>query len=520
MPMLRNVLGLDAGTHSLKAVELQQNLRSFEPVQQRSRVRPDPNTPTAPLLAEFVELHGFDTDYVVAALPGDSLSTRTVSFPFRERRKLAQAVPFAIEEELPFDLADMVIDWTLIGGDRTSAEVLAILAPRTAVAESIAALEEAGCAPQILEAEGLVLGNLCSVFELPGCRLLADLGHRKTTFCLVVDEQSVAARTVQIGAGELTAALAADRGLSLADAERVKCDEGVFTEGFRTAGPQTTAFLDRLTREIVQTAAAIDPHLSGRPLDGVTLFGGGALLERLDVLITERTGIPTTRLPLPPEGPGHGFVAGGPPVLYAPAIALALRGTNAANTSIDLRKDEFAVRVDLARTLRPFRVTGWIAATAALLAGVSFGTRTLLDVRQANATEAETAQLWTEAFPNRPVPGNVVSALRQEVQTAQDRADFLGVYRGNLSALDLLVEISSRVPEQLEIGLEEIAIDRQAIRMKVSAKNFQAADRLGAEFQKFDPFVRTKIGAIETDARTGGKRFNVTISLRPEESRG
>ena len=112
----------------------------------------------------------------------------------------------------------------------------------------------------------------------------------------------------------------------------------------------------------------------------------------------------------------------------------------------------------------------------------------------------------------------VVQSLAR--QTAQDRADFLGVYRGNLSALDLLVEISSRVPEELEVGLEEIAIDRQAIRMKVSAKNFQAADRLGAEFQKFDPFVRTKIGAIETDARTGGKRFSVTISLRPEESRG
>ena len=76
------------------------------------------------------------------------------------------------------------------------------------------------------------------------------------------------------------------------------------------------------------------------------------------------------------------------------------------------------------------------------------------------------------------------------------------------------------MPTDLKIGLEEIAIDRQSVRMKVSAKSFQAADRLGAELQKFAPFASTKIGAIETDARTGGKRFNVTISLKPSEPRG
>ena len=58
----------------------------------------------------------------------------------------------------------------------------------------------------------------------------------------------------------------------------------------------------------------------------------------------------------------------------------------------------------------------------------------------------------------------MVTALREEVRIAQERADFLGVYRGNLSALDLLVEISSRVPQELEVGLEEIAIDRQVDR--------------------------------------------------------
>ncbi|HJO23263.1 MAG: pilus assembly protein PilM [Myxococcota bacterium] len=520
MPVLKNILGLDIGAHSLKAVELQQTLRDFDAVQMRNLLRTDPNTPLEELLAGFVQHHQFDTDYVVTAFPGDRLSTRQISFPFRERRKLAQAIPFAVEEELPFELSEVVIDWMVIGGDRQSAEVLAILAPRSEVSDLLGQLDGTGCAPHILEAEGLVLGNLCSVFDLPGRRLLVDMGHRKTTFCLVVDECSVAARTVEIGGQQLTAALAKDRELSSSDAERAKCEEGVFAPGLDPAGPQSRKVLDRLARELMRTLGAVETQLGGQALDGLTLFGGGALLEGIDGFLAERTGIPTDRLPLPREGSSIGLVAGGSPLLYAPAIALALRGTAKARTRLNFRQDEFAVRVDVARVLRPFRLTAWIAAAAVLLAALSFGTRTFLDASQARATASGTAKLWTEAFPGRPVPADMVAALREEIRIAQERADFLGVYRGNLSALDLLVEVSARVPEDLEVGLEEIAIDRQAVRMKVSAKSFQAADRLGAEFQKFDPFVRTKIGAIETDVRTGGKRFNVTISLKPEGTPG
>jgi hypothetical protein len=49
--------------------------------------------------------------------------------------------------------------------------------------------------------------------------------------------------------------------------------------------------------------------------------------------------------------------------------------------------------------------------------------------------------------------------------------------------------------------------------MKVYAKKFESADRLGAELAKFSPFARAQIGSIENDPKRGGKRFNVTITL-------
>ena len=75
------------------------------------------------------------------------------------------------------------------------------------------------------------------------------------------------------------------------------------------------------------------------------------------------------------------------------------------------------------------------------------------------------------------------------------------------------------MPKSLEISLEELSIDRQTVRMRVRGKSFRDADRLSAELAKFHPFASFRIGAIETDPKTGNKRFNVTISMKPMEER-
>jgi hypothetical protein len=385
--------------------------------------------------------------------------------------------------------------------------VVATFAPRAQVSELIATLGEAGCSPRTLEAEGLVLGNLAAVFDLPGTRLLADLGHRKSTFCLLVNGRAMAARSVTLGGRMLTEALSQDRACSLADAERIKCEEEILSR--RAALPATDAFLDRLSREIVRTLGSFESvatQAGGDPVAAITIFGGSAQLQGLDAFLSERCSVPTERLGLPMEDHGKGLVAGGPPILFAPAIALGLRGTAQARTHLDFRQDEFAVQIDLGEFRKDFGWTAILAAAALVLVLVS-------------NLESEMARLYSEALPGQPVPSSALGGLRDAVQSASERAEFLGVYRGNMSALDLLAEVSKHVPSDLELVFEEVNIDRQVIRIKVYAKSFEAADRLGAELAKFGPFAQTRIGSIETDRKRGGKRFSVTISLAPAGER-
>ncbi len=274
--------------------------------------------------------------------------------------------------------------------------------------------------------------------------------------------------------------------------------------------------LDQIAHEIVRLVASLEPVLNG-PLTEVTLMGGSAQLERIEELLSERTGLPVARIGLPRPEAGVGLVAGGPPVVFAPAIALALRGSPRSTTNLNLRQDEFARRLDFSRYLRDFRLTGILAAIVAVLAVVSFGTRSVVESRRAAGVERQIAALYAELLPGSTLPAKPLAELRNVVRNANDRAEFLGVYRGNLSALDLLSEISKRIPEHLEIVFQELSIDRQTIRIRVIASSFEAADRLGEELSKFGPFAQARVGSSERDKRTGSVKFNVTISLSSRE---
>jgi len=508
--LLKKVLGLDIGTHSIKVVELQQSLRGVSSSQVHAILRGD--EPLPELIHELVMRRSLDTDSVVVTVPGDRVSVRRLSFPFSEKRRLAQAVPFEIEDQLPFDLDDVVIDWEVVSRERHHAEVLAAVAPRAHVADEIAILREAQCDPRIVECAGLALANLTAAFDLPDPAILVDIGHSNTTLCALRGGHPLASRAIRSAGLALTKALAEDRGLNEADAERVKCEEGIIDPTLKVPLPRVGRVLDKIASELLRFVSSLEPVIGGS-LPQVILMGGSAQLHQIDNLLSERTELHVARLGLPREDTGIGLVAGGPPILYAPAIALALRGSARAITSFNFRQDEFTKPIDLSRYRRDFGTTGALAAGVAVLSMMSFCSGTYLDSRRAGGIEREIASLHQEALPGKPVPDNALASLRTAVADAKERANFLGVYRGNLSALDVLVEISQRVPPALDVVFDELAIDRQTVRIRAYTPSFEAAEKLEDELKKYGPFANTRIGNIANDKKTSRYRFDLIISL-------
>ena len=124
------------------------------------------------------------------------------------------------------------------------------------------------------------------------------------------------------------------------------------------------------------------------------------------------------------------------------------------------------------------------------------------------------AELYQEAFPDESPPSNPLAALRRHIDETQERAEFLGAYGKLQSALDLLAKISQRMPPDVEVGFDELNIDRKVIRIKVHAPNFEAVDRITNALSSESAFRDTKVaGDIQNDKRRGGVTFSLNIAL-------
>ncbi|MFP6654574.1 MAG: type II secretion system protein GspL [Myxococcota bacterium] len=519
----RSVLGLDIGSQSLKAVELKISPRRLAAGQFRAHPCLDENSSVAEDIRHFLALHRLPTDQVACALPASQCSTRRLEFPFSEPRRLDQAIPYEIEAETPFDLEDIFVDWNLLESHRNHSVVAATLVKRKDVGNALAELDAAGCNPQLLEAGGLVLANLAPIFELDGSHLIADIGHERTTFCAMHKGRPLLARSLAVGGRAMTECIAQERGLSLEDAEHHKHSGGGLGTSDSTSSPGVVAILDRIAREAVRTleaAEAIRGDDTPAEMAAISLIGGGAQMELIDDFLTRRTGRTTEKLRMPPEAKHANLVEGIDPLVFGSALALALRLAGEPVTRMNFRQGQSVFRKDFADLFhRQLRPTIALAATLVLLLVVSTVSTITLQYRRASLNLAATTELYRNAFPDRgTVPSNPVGAMGSELRNARERADFLGLYSGDRSALDLLAELSRTIPADLAVRITEINIDRNMIRLDVDAEGFEAADRLTSVLSQTRPFQSAKVaGSIQTDRKTGGVSFDVSIPLSRSE---
>jgi len=520
MPFTKSILGLDIGSHTIKAVEIHPSLRGTQAGQMHLHVRAVEAEELPTTLERFVKLHHLDLEHVVSSIDGLQVSLRKLVFPFRDPKKLVQAVPFEVEGQIPFELDGIVIDWTLLTATAGNSEVLAALTRRDNVSSRLSQIQAAGIQPRVLEAEGLVLGNLAGLFDLPGRRLLIDLGHRKTTFSLLIEGRAVNAHTIPVGGAGFTAAIARDRGCSEQEAEQIKIEVGAVAHEGGAMLPDAQKLIARIAREVMRFLESNDGSTFSDAESGgigeITIVGGSSKLLGIADALSQQLGIPVVPLGEPREGEHGEILAGGDPAVFAHAIALALRSTSQAKTQLNFRQDEFAYRTNYLQILsQDLRPTAILATIAAVLAMLSFGTSVALESSRARALTTRAQELYSEVLPGSP-SGNPVPAMSQALRDAQDRADFLGIYGTDLSAVDLLAELSRRIPPDVKVQFEDVSINRRVVKIKVVGESYQSADRLKSLLAKSLPFSNAEVDKVKSARGGAAKRFNLTLNLAAE----
>src|SRR4030065_811384 len=109
--MSRKILGLDIGSHSIKAVLIKEGFGKVEPVSFiEKRLM---NGDVQGLIRSIFQEGHLKPDIVVSSVAGNNVSVHYLQIPFSDESKISRVVPNEAENLHPFHLEDVVIDQTL-----------------------------------------------------------------------------------------------------------------------------------------------------------------------------------------------------------------------------------------------------------------------------------------------------------------------------------------------------------------------------------------------------------------------
>ena len=516
----RSVLGLDIGSYSVKVAELKAGLRSVRLMRAEELVLPHDEAPEqhGALIAQFLEEKEFPRDFVVTAFPANRVTQRHVRFPFVGAKRIAQAIGFEIEEDLPFPIQEAVLVHEQVQSGPDQSDVLAVLAARTDLAEYLASLHGLGIDPRLVEIEGAALGNLAGSWSatFDGARIVLDIGPSQTNVGLLLDGRPVALRSIPIAGAHLTEAIAKRTQPGWQRAEEHKHQSGIFEgSGTQPVTPEVAALLDRLVRETARSIQSIvgDPLAPIAPSE-IVLVGGSARTPGLATYIEERLDLPCRVLGPPPLGSGLEALSAETAPALAQATALALRGAHTARvTRSNLRQDEFRYTPDLSGLQGQLRLTAALFGLLLVLWVSSLGAELFSASASVARAEEQLDRVYEQIFPGKPVPGDPLAALRAELGEARELAAHLGLTGGGLSVLELLRRIAPTLPANHDVRLVELRIERHSIRAQGVSKTYEALDRVREQLAGVEGFKEVTLSDVAKLPKVQAQRFSLTIEL-------
>lgn len=295
----KRMIGLDMGSHSIKAIEVTARGGSLV-VTGYGEIRVASREEKAAALRQLVQRYHLQ-GLVASSVSGRSVINRYITLEQMPDHELANRIQFEADKFIPFEADKVVLDYQLVQRLPESKEIKVVLVAvkRSEIDEHVAVLQSAGLQPAIVDVDIFALSNAFELTKLAGPGALAhdkvyalvDIGASKSSINIMQGPVSQFAREIYIAGNEFADAVG--KGLNLSDAEvdalfadpGDKVDEII--ELIATA-------LDDLGNEVRLSFDYYESQFD-RPVDEAYVSGGGCQLPGLEKFLERIFDVKTQR---------------------------------------------------------------------------------------------------------------------------------------------------------------------------------------------------------------------------------
>ena len=112
-----------------------------------------------------------------------------------------------------------------------------------------------------------------------------------------------------------------------------------------------------------------------------------------------------------------------------------------------------------------------------------------------------------------------VQQMRVSLQQMRQDAFSQGEHFANQRKIDLLLDLSKKIPSQLGIQKERLFIGPEQVRLSGTAASFNAVNEMQGSLETLAAFAKVQINSATIDKRTKRVRFQIGMTLAPLDQR-
>ncbi len=315
----KTFVGLDVGSHAIKAVELAPAGGKFRVLHASSGETPPGALKEGAVvepqglglaIRQVLGKAGIKPGRVVSAVGGQAVIVRELKLPPMSEDELKQAARFEAERYIPYGVREVNMDFDVIGEtteeNQRKIVVLLVAARREIVDKHVQALEAAGVEPFVLDVESFAVIRALDAQARAGAdgaaTVFVDLGGETTDIVITEGGQLRLTRNINIGGDSLTKAVATRLDMEFPSAAQVKEEKGiVLLEGETLPEDRTVLalhdamlpILGDLATEIRRSMDYFQTRWRESKVGRVVLSGGTARLSNLDRFLSLELGVET-----------------------------------------------------------------------------------------------------------------------------------------------------------------------------------------------------------------------------------
>ncbi|MFN7684313.1 MAG: pilus assembly protein PilM [Oligoflexia bacterium] len=390
------IVGLDLGTSSIKLVEIDSAFGRYE-IHDHREIEVIPGQDPSAVAGEVLKILPQSPHRLVVSLRSSQLTTRNLQLPTRDKKAIASAVQFELEDELPFSIENSAIASVILAqvGQQSQIHVAATL--KKVFISELNKLSGSEIDPDVVTSDAWALRTLLNRTVPPSEQekpiLVIHLGERSTLFYIHWRGFPMLGREIQWGGQNFAQALSSRLNVDLAQSSRLLKNPSLLSDSHpEGALALLSEPLEALHREL-RHMDLVCKAICHEPVNQVLLSGGASLIPGLTDWLESSTRLSVQRLralsSLSPSGVSYSEVSD---ARMAIAAGLAMSQVGADRSScLNFRKGEFSKTAKGAQFALSQLRTPLIGATVA--AAAFFVSMTVQNKIYSKQLEEKDAQL-------------------------------------------------------------------------------------------------------------------------------